>query len=399
MPQDMSSFVPFCTCIVLPLLLQGCGGGGGGGDAKTTTGTTTTITTTTTNTPGYTCQTDLYLDPGNVTHTDIKGFALDDQTMSGCPDKMLMMWPHTYTSVKSLRLFASWKSTWGDDTKRHQTWAKFLKVVNANGIKILFGVDSAYDWGENEKQFQWALQMMKMVKDKDQILAISFGNEMDFKPGIDANNFVSWVKGKVKQMDDSGLAGVKVTMVWSMRTAVHLDSKDLPLLNGMYNEFKNRWAAWSFNAYSIFNGVPSQQNCKEFTANAISLKYLKSLSTTFRKAVDRYTKKRDEPVWIGETGWSSPCIQKQQGVVAYCKDWCSADTLRGYYQMFLQWDGTLDEGLKGVDHMFYFSNRDFQDFNKNGEAFGMVNNCSNPKCKSQKSIAETYESTLASVVI
>lgn len=385
--------------MVLALLLQGCGTGGDG-TMTTTTGTTYTTTTTTTITPAYTCESDLYLDAGNVKNTDIKGFSLDDATMSGCPDKMLMIWPHTYTRVKSIRLFASWKSAWGDDTQRTRTWAKFLNVVNANGIKILFGVDSAYDLGENEKQFQWTLQMMKMVKDKDQILAISFGNEMDFKGGIDPNRFVNWAKDKVKQMDDSGFSEVKITMVWSMRATDHLNSKDLPLLNNMYNAFKHRWAAWAFNAYSIFNrGGLSAKNCKEFTANAISLKYLKSLSSTFRKAVDRYTKERDQAVWIGETGWSSPCVQKQRDIQAFCKDWCSVDTLQGYYQMFLQWDGTLDEGLKGVDHMFYFSNRDFKDFNKAEEGFGMVTNCSNPKCKSQKPIAATYESDLTSITI
>merc|ERR1711979_145258 len=104
--------------------------------------------------------------------------------------------------------------------------------------------------------------------------------------------------------------------------------------------------------------------------------------TAFRKAVDAYTGSKDSPVWIGETGWSSPCSGSQTYMEDLCRWWCSTETLGNYYKNFLQWDGSLNDGVNPVDLMFYFTNRDVNDYGYL-QAFGLVNNCFNPNCKVQ----------------
>merc|ERR1712039_734776 len=62
----------------------------------------------------------------------------------------------------------------------------------------------------------------------------------------------------------------------------------------------------------------------------------------------------------------------------------SVEALKKYYQNFVEWDGSLNDGVKGPDLMFYFSNRDSNDFG-DPQPFGLVDTCSNPKCKIQVS--------------
>merc|ERR1712039_673886 len=62
----------------------------------------------------------------------------------------------------------------------------------------------------------------------------------------------------------------------------------------------------------------------------------------------------------------------------------SVEALKKYYQNFVEWDGSLNDGVKGPDLMFYFSNRDSNDFG-DPQPFGLVDTCSNPKCKIQAS--------------
>merc|ERR1711976_253720 len=103
---------------------------------------------------------------------------------------------------------------------------------------------------------------------------------------------------------------------------------------------------------------------------AISIDYVKNLGTTFRKAVNDFTKRDDASIWIGETGWSSP-VPSKLGNLAWCPFFGSVGTLKNYYQNFLEWDGSVNEGLKGIEYVFYFTSRDVS-YQGDTEQFGLV---------------------------
>lgn len=65
-----------------------------------------------------------------------------------------------------------------------------------------------------------------------------------------------------------------------------------------------------------------------------------------------------------------------------CEYYGSVEALKKYYQNFLEWDGSLNEGLKGPEVMFYFTNRDAFD-GGDRQPFGLVGSCANPRCKIQ----------------
>jgi len=315
---------------------------------------------------------------------DIKGMALDDTTMQQCGDKILGVWPNTKTErVKSLRLFAAWKSYWGGDPLRKEVWGHLLNFTKNNGVKVLLGVDTTTDQNENEKQMQWGLELMKQLE-KDQIMGFSFGNEMLVKKGIDWDTVFPWVQEKIRQIDSAGFTDVKVTLVWSMGVLPRIQKKDFPFLDNMYKQYLHRWV-WAVNPYSIWDAglhPTSPSDCKSKTATAVGIDCLKSVMTAFRKAVNAFTGNTDDPLWIGETGWSSPFPGSLQQLQQNCQDFCSVTSLRKYYQNFLEWDGSLNDGLKGPDQIFYFTNRDAPDL-RDFQPFGLVKQCSDSKCKIQ----------------
>merc|ERR1712039_77996 len=101
-----------------------------------------------------------------------------------------------------------------------------------------------------------------------------------------------------------------------------------------------------------------------------------------RSQVTSYTGDADAPLWVGETGWSSPFSASLRHLKGICPYFASVEALKKYYQMFLEWDGTLEGDLTGPEVMFYFTNRDAMD-GGDAQPFGLIDKCSNPNCKIQ----------------
>merc|ERR1712066_1086504 len=199
-----------------------------------------------------------------------------------------------------------------------------------------------------------------------------------------------WVQNKISEMDAAGFGDVKVTFVWSMGV---LDSlgKNWDFLKKMHQKYTKRWV-WAVNPYSIWDKSlwPSSSNCQKNTDVAVDIVYLKNIMTVFRNAVSKFTGNTDDPLWIGETGWASPFTASQTSLKSACPYWASPDALRKYYQNFLEWDGSLNGGVKGLDYVFYFTNRDASDFG-DAQPFGLVDKCSNPDCKLQENGNKTHD--------
>lgn len=87
----------------------------------------------------------------------------------------------------------------------------------------------------------------------------------------------------------------------------------------------------------------------------------------------------DDPLWIGETGWSAPAPKSLRYFEGLCPDYFGEETLVKFYEMMMSWDHSLPGGDK-VDHVFYFTMRDS---NNHGdiEGFGMVGGCKEKYCK------------------
>jgi len=168
-----------------------------------------------------------------------------------------------------------------------------------------------------------------------------------------------------------------------------ISGKNFPFLDKMWKTYPTRWV-WGVNPYSIWdqNLIPhNADECHAKTDAAVDVKYIKSVMTSFRKVVTAYTGDANAPFWVGETGWASPFSGSQQNIKTYCPYFGSVEALKKYYQNFVEWDGSLNDGVKGPDLMFYFSNRDSNDFG-DPQPFGLVDTCANPECKIQ-SLAPT----------
>merc|ERR1712066_480801 len=119
------------------------------------------------------------------------------------------------------------------------------------------------------------------------------------------------------------------------------------------------------------------------TQISVGIDYFKALLKAFRKAINEFTGKNDASIWIGETGWSSPVPGKLTNL-AWCHDYGSRDALLTYYENILGYNGSLDEGLTGAEHIFYFAVRDIS-YQGNTESFGLITNCNTDSCKVQSS--------------
>mmetsp|Transcript_12222 Transcript_12222/g.31415 ORF Transcript_12222/g.31415 Transcript_12222/m.31415 type:complete len:123 (+) Transcript_12222:1-369(+) len=85
-------------------------------------------------------------------------------------------------------------------------------------------------------------------------------------------------------------------------------------------------------------------------------------------------------MWLGETGWSAPLAPSLESQMKNCAAWSSYDTLKTFYDQFLQWS------LTGVEHVFYFTTRDSEVFSV-PEHFGLVATCPDTDCKLTKRTA------------
>merc|ERR1719384_2715251 len=330
---------------------------------------------------------------------------------------MTGLWPHTQKQVKSMRLFASWKSKWGGDTKRENSWDDLMKFVEKNDMRILMGNEITCDPGEDEQQWKWNMQLMKRLG-KDRIMGVTIGNEID-------NGFVDcrhnlW-KGelleifdrRVKDLDDMGFIDTKVGVVWRIGALAGGYAPNKPAPNPPFmwkvmsfapqvSKKYGKRLAWAFNPYAAWDASqqPRHNNCDAMTELAGKPGFNKATMTAARKGVTAITGNTDDTLWVGETGWSSKPMSwiANAGWVKACPKFFSEETLMNFYKMSLSWDLSLDEGLKSVDHMFYFTMRNSQN-NGIEEGFGLIAKCSDTKCKGGGGVMSAHHSNMTESAI
>lgn len=229
---------------------------------------------------------------------------------------------------------------------------------------------------------------------KDHIMGVAIGNELDvagnnqacwgqglFPTGND--HFWNMFKSRVDDLDSMGFNETKVTVVWSMGLigGDPFNGAIMDFLTKAHDNYGDRWV-WSVNPYPIWDHSQQPQNpqeCDFKIDNAIALSYTKTGMSTVRTKVNTYAGE-SALVWATESGWSAPGIQQaaQEAIVQRCPRWAAQETLWTFYQNLMDWDMTLNDGLRDLDHMFYFTLRDVH-----GESFGMIQNCDATQCKLQ----------------
>merc|ERR1711865_998756 len=101
---------------------------------------------------------------------------------------------------------------------------------------------------------------------------------------------------------------------------------------------------WTFNVYAIWDASfePDKRGgntCDGAITAAVDGSYNKNILVSIRQRIKMVTGNSDDPLWIGETGWSSPCPQgNPMPLMAECPDFCSMDTFKKYYSNFLSWN-------------------------------------------------------------
>jgi len=328
-----------------------------------------------------------------------KGFCLDDTTFEVCPNKLLAQWPNIKSglNVTSLRLFKSWHPKWGDDGARHRAWEALTKYVFDNNVKVLIGTQVTCNGPEDDRMWAWDLELMKMLG-PDHIMGLAVGNEMDIfhrqcggKSLWDLWNWRYWqlLQSRVDDMDKLGFTNVKVTIVWAMSVLGGYPWKEdgQAKVNTLVKQAFQKWGdrfVWSFNVYSIWDASMWPHNkgdCDARTKASVSIEYTKGILKAARQRIKATTGGDSNPIWVGENGWSSP-MPVGHPKFPFCPDYDSQDTFRLAYENFLAWDLSLNDGLVGPEHAFYFTMRD--SFNVGAsESFGLVATCSDTSCKVQ----------------
>lgn len=345
---------------------------------------------------------------------EAKGFCLDDTTFSGCSEDLVGLWPHTNEEVKSIRLFKGWNPEWGGDDVRDKAWANLVKWVKTNNAKVFIGTAVSCDKAGDEEDWAMVQKLMKLLG-PEHVLGVGLGNEMDIMwrwPGVTqecltelwgttpgTSRYFKLMQERTKDMDAAGFKDAAITVVWAMSALAGSPFKNdnqakvNDLVTQAYNKYKKRWI-WTFNVYAIWDAsLPldpgSKNKCDGTIAAAADGTYNKNILVAVRKRIKLITGNSDDPLWIGETGWSSPCPSgNPMPLMAACPDFCSKDTFKQIYSGFLSWDlgieGAKDAGdFKGADRAFYFAMRDSTNMGAT-ESFGLVGTCTSGSCKLQQ---------------
>jgi hypothetical protein len=393
----MQSLVVAAAGLVVGLILQGCGNGTGHHPTPLLPKACATTTTTTPsgNWTGYSCSSTREL-KSKVKAVHQKGFAVDDATFATCSEQLVAHWPHCpeQQRVNSLRLFSAWKKRWNQEL-RQQAWDNLKAFLDNNKAKVLLGVDLFCETENDEWEWSQALDLLKFLGN-DRVMGLAFGNEMDNKnqcrEGFKNGNLFTQMKRWVDAMDaiGDGFDKVPVTVVWAMgvlgKTKGHAFDPELePFLTAAHKEWHDRFV-WTFNPYPLWDAsiVPkSAEQCEDMIKFATG-DYTRTIMGVCRGRVTNFTNSTSSLMWAGESGWSSPFVDAQEHIRKFCPDWASEETLFKFYETMMEWDLSVPNDtvtgkpIRGVDHLFFFTMRDF-----NGESFGLVKECCASECKIQ----------------
>eukprot|EP00411_Alexandrium_monilatum_P057564 CAMPEP_0175511778 /NCGR_PEP_ID=MMETSP0096-20121207/12071_1 /TAXON_ID=311494 /ORGANISM="Alexandrium monilatum, Strain CCMP3105" /LENGTH=396 /DNA_ID=CAMNT_0016813979 /DNA_START=50 /DNA_END=1236 /DNA_ORIENTATION=+ len=372
-----------CGCIVaVAVTLAGCGGGGDD-PGKSTTSTTVVTTTTPVPEPLYSCHSTLKF-PGPKS-LPRKGVCLDDTTFQQCVSNITALWPHTDEPVRSIRMFKPWQREWGDDAVRRGAWEKLASFVHRNKATVLMGTPVTCNDTDDDLAWNWTLELIHVIGPEN-VMAVALGNEMELyfqKQGI-PNSCIQklWSGGRyfdtlVRRAEDMDrveeFRSIKLTSVFGGYSKAGFPFVDSPVsqvltyLRKAWQKYQDRWV-WSFNVYPFWDNVCSGA----FAAVPGGM-------ADFRTRISAVTKRKNDTMWMTETGWSSTPPQYYHEP---CKGYCSPERLKTYYESFLNWEmgGPVDGN---TDHAFYFTMRDAMNFDIT-ESFGLINSCKNSTCKLQE---------------
>jgi len=282
-------------------------------------------------------------------------------------------------------MFKPWQSDWGDDDARRRAWGSLAAFVHQNNASVLMGTQVTCNDTDDDLVWNWTLELMHVIG-PDRVMAVALGNEMELyfqKQGVPPACIEKlWGGGwyfdtlvrRVTDMDRTeAFRSIRFTSVFGGYSKAGFPFVDSPVsgvltyLRKAWEKYQDRWV-WSFNVYPFWDNT-----C------AADFASVPGGMADFRTRVSAVTKRKNDTMWMTETGWSSAPPQYYHEP---CKGYCSPDRLQTYYESFLNWElgGPVDGN---TDHAFYFTMRDARNFDIT-ESFGLVETCQNTSCKLQK---------------
>lgn len=444
--HPMVSITPMAIAVVVALsasFLTGCGNGGG--PAAPTPAPTPAPSPSPTPAPSpaqpFSCESDLKIT--TFQKPSGKGMCIDDESLFGCPEKLLQNWPHTEEPVQYVRLFKAFRPEDSEEVTT-RTRESFVQYVKANKIKVLVG--SQITCNEEEDKKDWGyVQLMIKALGKEHVLALAVGNELDqagYLPHLKDGSLdeaaakqcaeriwgkdqaaghlfdktkerIQWARETLGNPVLPVTSVVTASVVWMQTEGTHFQEEDWnPNLDGVWSHgvkfqsYLNRVFnsgeknfVFVMNVYPIFDStlLPDSGSdgtqCKEAMALAncydegkckinVNVFQARTLMNKFFASKAAMGVKH-APLWIGELGWSAPRPDTYgQGVMAKCDDFFSKNMLYSNYKNFLEWDLDLhsSEPVDPPDMVFYFTMRDSSNFG-NQEHFGLVESCTTTSCK------------------
>jgi len=386
----------------------------------------------------FKCESDLQLPMRAAAQ---KGLALDDTTLHWCPQNAHFHWPNTDEPVTSFRMFKAWASHWNEPwTSKETAWKELKRHLEASNGKVLVGTQISCNETQDDADWENVKAMVKIFGPK-RLMGLAIGNELELlwtKESILGNKtlpaclermwneeyFLNKFHDRVREFDalGRGFRNVKVTSVFggfilAEPRGVFYERKDTKIaridtfIKNVTKVFDDRYAH-TVNIYTYFEDHFIQMDkdgeeppkcskalktCSDFKTQAVA-----SFPWMIKRIRNQLAKlgKPDATLWIGETGWSFPKATTLGTKMKWCDGWSTREAFSEYYANFLEWDLQM-EGVKGPDHIFYFTMRDSSNFGKT-ESFGLVGDgnplkwCSNTTCKIQSSTMPTTTTTTTS---
>jgi len=360
---------------------------------------------------------------------------IDDESLFGCPEKLLQNWPHTEEPIQYVRLFKAFRPK---DSEEDTTRARenFVQYVKANNIKVLVGSQISCNETEDEKDWGYVQKMIKALG-KEHVLALAVGNELDQPnylnglpdaehkqcservwggannvPGYLFNKTVDRIDWARKTIDNAELPVTTVvtgSVVWTNTEGAHFQEDEtvsgVKFQSYLTQVFQSGEKHFVFvmNFYPIFDpnllpdesdptrcdGAMKQANCYDHEwsckTNVNAIQGRKLMNNFFTSNAALGIKEEEAaawPLWIGELGWSAPKPATYSGALKNCDDFFSNHMLYSNYKNFLEWDLDLhsSDPVHPPDIVFYFTMRDASNFG-NPEHFGLVESCTSTSCK------------------
>eukprot|EP00443_Scrippsiella_acuminata_P022355 CAMPEP_0115185348 /NCGR_PEP_ID=MMETSP0270-20121206/9426_1 /TAXON_ID=71861 /ORGANISM="Scrippsiella trochoidea, Strain CCMP3099" /LENGTH=419 /DNA_ID=CAMNT_0002598451 /DNA_START=77 /DNA_END=1333 /DNA_ORIENTATION=+ len=350
------------------------------------------------------CFTDVKLN--DVQAMSKKGITVDDITMRYCPSRIPELWPHTKTSVGSMRLFRTWSKDWPDE-RRLDVWSTMVAHAKKNDIKFLVGTPITCNVESDEQDWDWTKEFLRLLGPAH-VMGFAVGNELEllYTQGAhhdcvnslwDEGRLWSTFTDRVAELDGLGFDQVPVTSVFTAGIVysgdVHLPFRNVPgkaLVNDFLSNAVEKYGyryVFTFNIYPYFDPTlkiaPPKYTCESairiatcFEDGCLANKAL----VLARQKMYQLTANHTQRLWIGGLGGlSSPQAAALSTEMAQCKDFSSLDTLHLFYENFLKWDFSVG-GVRDPDFAFYFTLRDALNFGKQ-EYFGLIASCNSPVCK------------------